>query len=388
MLSQLRVVGAIFLLWFAGLGAAAQFAKIAVPFADIQAKYPDAGSELGWLLSLVSLIGALLGVVAGSAVANFGAKRVLVLGLGLGALVSVSQAGFPGFYVMLASRLIEGLSHLAVVVAAPTMIAQISSVRYRGPAMTLWSTFFGVSFAFVAWIGLPLAAPHGLDSLFVAHGIFMITIALLIALFVPPIARAGSTGRTGTIETHVRAYRSPWISAPGMGWLFYTLTFVSLLAILPSTLPPQHVALTVGLMPIVSIASALLIVPALLRAISSVTIVQIGFALSATVVLLNLFVDQPAVLAIMLFATLGLIQGASFSAVPELNQLAGDQALGYGVVAQTGNIGNLLGTPLLLAISALAGNAGMYWSVAFLYGVGIVMHAALMRRRRRCARQA
>jgi len=382
--SQLRAIIAVFVLWFAGLGAAAQFAKIAIPFQDIQDRFPDAGSELGWLLSLVSLIGALFGVVAGSLVANLGAKHVLTFGLCLGALVSVWQATLPGFYFFLGSRLIEGFSHLAVVVAAPTMIVQIASARFRGPAMTLWSTFFGVAFAFVAWVGLPLTAPYGLETLFVAHGIFLMSIAALIAIFIPPIAKGGSAigrGRASPLEMHLRAYRSPWISAPGVGWLFYTLTFVSLLAIIPSKLPSQHVALTVGLMPIVSIASALLVVPLLLRIVSSVSIVQIGFALSAAVMLLNLFIDQPAALAIAVFTTLGLVQGASFSAVPELNKQATEQALAYGLLAQTGNVGNLLGTPLLLAIAAVAGNAGMYGSVAFLYGVGILVHVALMRRR-------
>lgn len=389
MVGPLRTVVAVFLLWFAGLGAAAQFAKIAVPFSDVQAAYADAGSELGWLLSLISLIGATLGVVAGTVVGRFGAKRVLLLGLGLGAAISFWQSGFPGFFAMLASRLVEGFSHLAVVVAAPTMIAQIAAARFRGPAMTLWSTFFGVSFAFVAWIGLPLAAPHGLGALFIGHGVFMLVIALLIAVFVPRIGLGNPDRRSnhaGTLETHVRAYLSPWISAPGAGWLFYTLTFVSLLAILPGKVPAEHAGLTIGLMPIVSIASALLLVPILLKLTSSITIVLIGFALSAAVILLNLLVDQPAALAIGVFATLGLVQGASFSAVPELNDHAEDQALAYGLLAQTGNVGNLLGTPLLLAIAALAGNAGLYWSVAILYGAGILTHLVLVKRRRRFAR--
>ncbi len=384
MVSPSRAIVAVFLLWFAGLGAAAQFAKIAVPFSDVQARYPDAGSELGWLLSLISLLGAALGVVAGSVVGRFGAKRVLILGLALGAVISVWQAGFPGFFAMLTSRLVEGISHLAVVVAAPTMIAQICSARYRGPAMTLWSTFFGVSFAFIAWVGLPLAASYGLGSLFVAHGAFMLAVAMLIALYVPPIGLRDAgrkTDHAGMLAMHLRAYRSPWISAPGAGWLFYTLTFVSLLAILPGKVPPEQAVLTVGLMPIVSIAAALLLVPMLLRVTSSVTIVLIGFALSAAVILLNLTMDQPAALAITLFATLGLVQGASFSAVPELNEQAESQALAYGLMAQTGNIGNLLGTPLLLAILAIAGNAGMVLSVTVLYGAAILAHFALMKRR-------
>ena len=82
-----------------------------------------------------------------------------------------------------------------------------------------------------------------------------------------------------------------------------------------------------------------------------------------------------------LFAALGLVQGASFAAIPELNARADDQALAYGLIAQTGNIGNLLGTPLLLAIINAQGQAAMYTVVVTIYLVGIFLHLFLARRR-------
>ena len=143
---SLRPIILVFLLWLAGLGAAAQFAKIAVPFADFRTLYPNVGPGFAWLLSMISVVGIFLGLTAGVLAAKFGYVKLLISGLVLGAVMSFWQALLPSFPAMLVSRLIEGFSHLSIVVVAPTLIAQISSDRFRGMAMTLWSTFFGVSF--------------------------------------------------------------------------------------------------------------------------------------------------------------------------------------------------------------------------------------------------
>ena len=137
----------VFALWAAGLGAAAQYGKMSVIFDLLPDIYPQAGAALGFLVSLVGGVGILLGVVAGLVVARVRYRRALLFALWLGAAVSAFQAFLPGFGWMLASRVVEGLSHLAIVVAAPTLIAQLSAVKDRGFTLTLWGTFFGVAFA-------------------------------------------------------------------------------------------------------------------------------------------------------------------------------------------------------------------------------------------------
>lgn len=374
-------VTTVLILWCAGLGASAQFAKIAVPFAEIRALYPGAGASVGWLLSLVSLMGAFLGVVAGGVVSRLGAKRVLLWGLALGGAASLWQASLPAFAPMILSRVIEGVSHLAIVVSAPTLVVLMSSPRHRGLAMTLWSTFFGVSFAIYAWFIIPFALPYGMANLFLGHAVFMAFVALVLAVLLPPDAASAIDQKPSFSQAHRRAYGSPWISAPGAGWLLYTLTFVSLLALFPDTLPVAQVEWVLGTMPLVSIAVSLLIVPVLLTQMKSIRVVQLGFLLAAVLVAVNVLQSIGWVFPVGLFAILGLVQGASFTAVPELNTKQEDQALAYGLMAQSGNIGNLLGTPVLLAIAGVAGPIGMFSAVAALYVVGIVVHEGLNRKR-------
>ncbi len=378
----------VLLLWCAGLAAAAQFSKIAVPFDLVQAAFPQAGTRIGWLLTLISATGALLGMVAGTLVGRLGCERILLLSLLVGAASSLWQSTLPDLPVMMASRLIEGLSHLGIVVATPTLIAEISTDRMRGAAMSLWSSFFGVAFAVTAWLGYPLASTHGLSALFTAHGLFMaalVAILFFILRRTTPARTAPATALSlGLILTQHRvAFRSPYIAAPAIGWLFYTLTFVSLLTILPGLFPPDTRSTVTGLMPLASIAVSLLIVPLLLSRVPAVSVVMLGFVLSVLTLALLILGVPVAIVAIALFGVLGLVQGASFAAVPQLNGSVETRALANGAMAQMGNIGNLLGTPLLLALLTFTGIEAAFAAIAGLYLVGAILHRLFAIQRKR-----
>jgi len=92
----------VLVLWLAGLGAAAQFAKMAVVLPELQAFYGETGAASGFLVSLISLIGIVFGMIAGLLAIRIGLRRLLLIGLGLGALVSFAQALMPSFPLMLA----------------------------------------------------------------------------------------------------------------------------------------------------------------------------------------------------------------------------------------------------------------------------------------------
>ncbi len=384
---SLRPIILVFLLWLAGLGAAAQFAKIAVPFADFRTLYPNVGPGFAWLLSMISVVGIFLGLTAGVLAAKFGYVKLLISGLVLGAVMSFWQALLPSFPAMLVSRLIEGFSHLSIVVVAPTLIAQISSDRFRGMAMTLWSTFFGVSFTVIAWVGLPFVASHGVSNLLSTHALFMLVVACGLVLAFRrfdvdlPISNA-PLNMISILRQHVWAYRSPNIAAPAVGWLFYTLTFVALLAIIPATLPADNRATIVGILPLISIATAFILVSWLLSHISATTIVIVGFALAAFVGLLTFTGLSTTLVFVGLFAVLGLIQGASFAAIVQLNASAEDRALANGAMAQMGNLGNALGTPILLAVLSILGTTGLLLTICGLYLAGGLAHVLLAQRRK------
>ena len=382
-----------FALWVAGLCAAAQFAKIGLILPELSRLYPGAGAGLGLLVSAVSVVGALLGLLAGALAARLGTRRLLLGGLALGATVSLLQALLPPLPVLLASRVVEGVAHLAIVVAAPTLMAGVAGERWRPAAMTLWGTFFGVAFALVAWLGLPLVAARGVGALFLAHGLCTAAVAAALVRLLPPEPAAGAdpgppfTPR-GIARRHAAAWSSPSIAAPAAGWLCYTITFVALLAVLPGLAAAEARAFTAAALPLASIVSSMTLGVALLRATSAVRVIGIGFAAAALVSPALLVWPGEPLPCIALFAALGLVQGASFAAVPELNRSDADRALSNGALAQAGNVGNACGTPLVLAAVAAGGAGAMIALVIGCYAVGLAAHAWMARRRRARARGA
>ena len=376
--------GLILLLWAAGLGAAAQYGKVSVIFDLLPGVYPEAGAALGWIVSLVGFVGILFGVMAGLVVARIRYRRALLWGLWIGALVSVLQASLLPLPWMLLSRVAEGASHLAIVVATPTLIAQLSAEKDRGLALTLWGTFFGVAFAVLAFAGRPLAEDWGVSALFLAHGIYMALCAVVLELRLRALPKEGDLppfSMAQVLRDHGAIYRSPFISAPAAGWLFYTFSFVSILTVLPPYLSDEMRAPVMTAMPLVSILVSMTLGVALLRWISGVGVVQLGFALSALCVLWLWIVPGDPAACIALAGALGLIQGASFAAVPQLNRTPATQAQANGVMAQMGNLGNTLGTPVMAAALLGWGYAALPILAGAAFVLGLLAHLALGRAR-------
>ncbi|MGB3245763.1 MAG: MFS transporter [Sulfitobacter sp.] len=370
----------IFALWGAGLGAAAQYGKISVIFDLLPALYPQAGAALGFIVSLVGFVGILFGVVAGLLVARIRYRRALLGALWLGAGVSALQALLPPLPWMLALRGVEGLSHLAIVVAAPTLIAQLSAPKDRGFTLTLWGSFFGVAFALLAWGGRPLAISAGIPVLFAVHAAYLAAFALYLSSrlrALPPEGAVPAFSIAQTLRDHATIYRSPRISAAAAGWLFYTFSFVSILTVLPPYLDPSLRSLIMGAMPLTSIAVSLSVGVFLLRSISAIRVVELGFALSLASVFWLWLVPGTPLGCLALAGAMGLIQGASFAAVPQLNDAPAAQAQANGAMAQMGNIGNTLGTPVMAAALAGIGYLALPLLAGIAFAAGLVIHLLL-----------
>ncbi len=373
-------------IWLAGVGAAGQFAKVSVTFDQVGQVYPEAGARLGFALSILGLAGIFLGVVAGVLASKIGMRRTLLGGLGLSAVVSFVQAMGLSFDLFLLSRVVEGLAHLAIVVAAPTLIAKVSPPEKRAFSLTLWGTFFGVAFALFAWLGRPLVDVYGLSAMYLAHGGWMALSVLGVATVGLPEEKAQKAQQLrlgGVLKQHWEVYRSPFMNAAAVGWLFYTFCFVSLLTLLPPYIAPEWRTFTVGAMPLMSMVSSMTLGVFLLRYWSTVRVIQAGFLASAVASFVLIMAPGSPVVCLALAGALGLIQGASFALVPELNDTAADRANANGVFAQAGNLGNTIGTPILLGVIAVSGYAGMLLVSAVLLIIGAAAHMVLARARSR-----
>jgi MFS transporter, DHA1 family, inner membrane transport protein len=378
----------VLLLWAAGLGAAAQFGKISVLYDLLGAQYAGAGGpvRIGLLVSVVGFVGLIFGTTAGLLVARIGPRRAIVGALLLGAAMSAIEASFPPYPLMIAARVLEGVSHLAIVVVGPTVIAAVATQRYQGLAMTLWSSFFGVTYAGLAVIAPRLVAWGGAESLFFAHAAWLAVCAVLLVVLLPPDPRQPAVDtKTNLIRQHVTIYSSPYLSAPAMGFFCYTILYVALLTLLPPLMPDRFVAVVATGMPLVSIAVSLTLGVWLLGRITPISLVQFGFAV-AVFAMLGLWISWGQGVAMVGFAyliaaALGIVQGASFAAIPFLNTTAPDRAAAAGAIAQLGNLGTTTGTPLLAWLLTKTEVVGLAIFVLLFCLLGIAVHALQKRRR-------
>lgn len=372
----------VLLLWCAGLGAAAQFGKISILYEPLRATYGGHGEvALGLVVSIVGMVGLIFGTTAGLLVARIGPRRAIVAALAAGAAMSALQSLMPAYPLMLASRIVEGASHLSIVVVGPTMIAALAPEHRRPLAMTLWSSFFGVTYTILALIG-PHLTP---TSLFLGHAGYMAALAVILAATLPPDPRQTHAPLTNLLAQHAEIYLSPRLAAPAMGFCCYTFLYVAVLTLLPPETPETHRALIAAGMPLVSIAVSLTLGVQLLQRMSAVRLVQAGYltAIPGFLLLWAFWGHGAGMVAggFLLSAALGIVQGASFASIPELNATPEDRARAAGAVAQLGNLGTTTGTPVLAALLASAGPPGLALAAVLLCSLGITVHHLQARRR-------
>lgn len=371
----------ILLLWLAGLGAAAQYAKVSAIYDLLGAVYGEAGAALGFAVSLLGLLGVVLGSASGILVARVTYRRALVWALFVGAAASVVQAALPRFELFLLARVVEGLSHLAIVVAAPTLMTALAARHQTGQVMTLWSTFFGVAFALVVFAGRPLVEAGGIPALFLAHAAYMALTGVALALGLPRDTRDQTYGPALSLRDMTRQqvgiYASPWIGAPAIGWLFFTLASIGTLTLLRPFVAPGWETATMVAFPLVSILSAMTLSLWAVRDYGAVWSVTLGFGVCTILSLALLVAPGAPALCLALAAAMGVVQAASFAAVPELNETSEANALAHGAMAQTGNLGNLVGPPVLALAIGVAGGPGFFIGIAIVFAMGGVSQIVL-----------
>lgn len=385
----MRKVLTVFAIWFAGLGAAGQFAKVSVSYDQIGAAYP--GLPVVWsglLVSIVGLVGLVFGTTAGLLVVRVGARRALLGALVIGALVSLIESVLPAYPVMLFARALEGVSHLTIVVVGPTTIAGVAAGKRQGAAMTLWATIFGLTFAVMAWIAPAILQAGGLALLFQLHAGWMLACAAALAALMPREVRLSPARlKRGLLAQHLTVYSSPVLAAPASAFVCYTVTYVAVLTLLPGALSAGWGHAAGVLLPLVSIAAGLVLGVWLLGRWPAVRVTQAGFllALLASPALWLLWSSGPGAFAatLVLGAGLGLVPGSSYAAIAQLNPDPEDRAWAAGAIAQTGNLGTTLGTPVLALVMQKAGSAGLSVYLAIFSALGILAVAAQARRRRR-----
>ncbi len=158
--------GAVLAIVGAGVVASLQVGKVIIAAPLLRRDLGLDLASIGTLTAVFSILGVLGGIAAGGVIARFGARRMLLWGLATVAAGTAAGALAPGYGVLLASRVVEGLGFLLITVAGPAALQRLVLPSSRDLAFALWSCYMpaGMAIAMLASqaevVGLhPMTAP-------------------------------------------------------------------------------------------------------------------------------------------------------------------------------------------------------------------------------------
>lgn len=380
----------VLVLFLAGIGAALQFAKVPPALTAVSEALSLGPVEAGFAVSVVGMVGVALGIAVGSLVAAAGPRRAVVAALALASLFAFLGSIAPNAFLFMTSRVLEGVAHLVIVVAAPGLMIAATTSRDRPIAMALWSCFFSVAFSFASATAPLILSFIGWRGFFAGHAILMLCLSLLAFVSVAPDREKPRAVSIATIlSTHVAVYRSgpPLILA--LVFCCYTILFLAILTYLN-----QHLISVDGFTPATSgTIMALLALANPLVSLATGPIVRSGFdpirgfVISFVLVIggaTPIFLGFTSPLgtigcALLMMAALGALPGLAFTMLPKVAPTAALAAKATGAIAQLGNVGTFSGPPLFAILLATVGWVGgaVFVIVAAMGGIGL---AVLLRR--------
>lgn len=224
----------IILVFGAGVIAAFQVGKAPIAMLAVQQELSLSLGAASWLLSAFAVVGALVGAPVGLFVDRIGAKQIAVLSLLLMAVGSALGAATASTSGLMATRVLEGLGFLGLVVAAPALIAVIATEQSRGRAMALWATFMPVGMTAVM-----LAAPlmHWLSwrGFWLLNGAALLSYALLLLWALPGVKATVAAQRPVQDDiAEALSAAGPWLLC-GL-FAAFSLLFFALFGFLPALL--------------------------------------------------------------------------------------------------------------------------------------------------------
>lgn len=380
----------VLLLVGAGVVAAFQIGKAPAALPVLRADLALSLVAAGWVISMFNVLGVALGMAVGAVADRLGHRRVVLGGLGLVALASLAGAGAQGAATLLASRFVEGLGFMVVVVATPAMIVRASAPGDLKLSLGAWSAYMPAGTAAMMALSPLLIAPFGWRGLWLAN-------AAAVALFALALARA----TRALDEASPRAASRPslasdmrrTLTAPGpplLALIFatYTLQYLAVLGFLPTVLVEQD-GLAQGLAAALTALAIVANVPGNLiggyllhhgapRWLLIVCTLAVMALCALGIYSAGLPLWARYALCVVLSLVGGGIPSSVLGAAPAHAPSKHLVATTNGLIMQGSNLGQSIGPPTVAAIAAAAG--GWQWSPAVLLtaaAVGAALALAL-----------
>jgi MFS family permease len=358
------------LLLMCGVFAATQVGKLPPAMIALREQYGASLVQLGWITSVVNLTAAVIGLAAGLLADRIGRCNILKLGLlalGAGALLGALSQGMG---VLFASRIVEGLGFVCIVVAAPALMRNAAAPSRLKLALGLWSSYMALGMT-----AMLLLAPQLMGVLGWRGGwwVGVLGAAVLLALTLwafPADDRVAAAEQTPVGLLRGLQSGTPWLLAGC--FTDYTLQWMTMMVWLPTFLQDvlgfglARASAFVAVVIIVNAPGAWLggwlsnrgFAPALLVLVSGLVmgLAGCGAFVAAADPLLRLL------LCIAFSFIGGVLPAAIYACLPAVAAPRQNFGSVNGLAVQASNLGALLGPPLAAALVGVSGWHGVGWA--------------------------
>jgi len=377
----------------AGIIAAAHYGKAPTALPEIRSQIPISLIVAGWIMSVFSLTGMAFGIAAGTFADRLGAKQLAMLGLGTLSLGSLIGGLASSGEMLLLSRVIEGFGFISVAVSAPILIIRASALKDLQLSLGIWTTYMPAGMALSMIFTPIMVAAMGWRTFWI-----LASATTLIWLFLIGW-REGRGTRTDTtvappehslLENILLTIRTPgpWLLSIGFG--FYTIQWISLMAWLPSFMVEQR-----GLsLEITGVLTALVVAANIpgnltvgwlfrwgLTRSTTLIISGAGLGITAFGIFNDGFSDLFRYLLCLAFSFFGgMTPGAVLSGAPTVAPTRGQIGTVNGMMVQGSHMGQLLGPPALAALATYTGSWQETRWLMLASASGIIVTSLLFRR--------
>ena len=376
----------------AGILGGMQIGKVAPAIPVIRA---DLGLDLigaGWVASLFTASGAVLGALIGASADRLGPRRASLASLaclGLGSLWG-AFAVTPGELML--GRGLESFGFIGIAVSAPRLIVGAIHPADRDLVFGIWATWVPAGMAIAISLAPLLMPAIGWRGVWFMNAGLAAAMIVLLTLTTRP-SRKGGQGTSAAIGLadgliRVLKVRGAWLMAAT--FCCYSLQFLAVMAWLPSYLieamglSPTAASLWTAVVVLANVIGNVGAGALLARGYGRGALLGISFAgmaVCATGIFFDWLPVEGRIAAAFLFSAVGgmipgcLMAGAAVHApTPVLIGVVN------GLIMQGSNIGSLSGPPLLaFFVSVLGGWHAAGWYLALPCALGIAVSLLLTR---------
>lgn len=343
----------------AGYAVCFQIGKVPAALPLIGAEFGLTLWQSGAIVSSLSVLTAVSGIFVGLWANRYRAERTALLALSIAIAAGLAGSAADSFYVVLCSRVLEGLGYILAMAALPAVVSAHCAPADRPLALAGWGSTVpgGIAVLMLSSPVLIEAGGLGWRGVWIATVVAISLITVLFCITFRPLSRVTDTVRPAPpADDLAQALRLRPLSLVAL-FILYSLQFLAVVSFLPTMIVEQSdyalgtAAFLGGIVAVGNAVGSVLAGPLIAIGLGRRNIMMIGYAImavSAAAVLFDILPVPMRIAAAVIFATAGaLIPGTIWTFVPELARSPSQAPIFAGMFIQGSGIGQLLGPVLL-----------------------------------------